>query len=120
MPDFTPGPWVWGDGWEEIKFDPIDPDDEFSGPKYADLELKSKTGTVIMPLYIDHYATEWNGSLNELSDADRALIAAAPDLYNACAEALRAVNDDVAGDQNAAITRAMHTCYAALRKAEGK
>jgi hypothetical protein len=81
-PGFTPGPWKWCEGWSELPY-AIDPDDEFAGPKYADLALMGGD-TQIIPLGVDHYDYIFDACgvhANAISEADRNLIAAAPDLY---------------------------------------
>jgi len=79
---FTPGPWTWGDGWKDWDRRPWDVNQEYSGPKYADIALNAR-GRQIIPLRIDHYDIEWDSAngLGDFKPPDRALIAAAPDMY---------------------------------------
>ena len=87
----TSGPWRWGPDWNKVakaENENLD-EDEFAVPKYADLGLYGKDGETILPIGVDHYQIMYDGYANELSEADRRLIEASPDMYEACKEALR-------------------------------
>lgn len=77
---FTPGPWKWGDAYEQYEREPWGNKD-YDGPKYADMRLVAGN-TEILPIRIDHHEIIWDSAngLGDLSKANRALIAAAPDL----------------------------------------
>ena len=79
----TPGPWSWGDDWrvpDEIGTVYFSDGENPAIKKYMDLALRGPSGTVI-PIRIDHYEVIYDGK--PISKADRALIAAAPDLLAA-------------------------------------
>ena len=79
----TPGPWSWGDDWrvpDEIGTVYFSDGENPAIKKYMDLELRGPNGTVI-PIRIDHYEVIYDGE--PIRKADRALIAAAPDLLDA-------------------------------------
>ena len=82
--EHTPGPWNWGDGWNAIdKGGSMYSSDGEGNPhieKYMDLQLMGGT-THIIPLRIDHYSVGYDG--DPITPADRALIAAAPELLAA-------------------------------------
>lgn len=80
---FTPGPWTWGADWPEISA--ADTPGNYDGIpiKYADLALRGAGKKPIIPVRVDHYDIEWDGYACEFTDADRALIAAAPEMYAA-------------------------------------
>lgn len=124
----TPGPWKWGSGWQELESDPRDFRKEFTGPKYADLSLRGADNKTIIGIGIDHWNIEWD-SKNELADftnADRALIAAAPELLNALkgmqivyAEYV-ALHPDALSKSFEIVTDMVRAMNAAISKAEGK
>lgn len=80
---FTKGPWKWGADWTDEAFG--DPDDEYSGAKYADLRLIGADGSAVIPLQIDHHdvMVDHDGTKEFIKSADRMLICAAPDLFAA-------------------------------------
>jgi len=118
MPDkHTPGPWQWGDGWKELETNPRDPNHEYTGPKYADIGLNGPDKrNPIIPIRVDHYEIEWDSAndLLDLTPANRALIAAAPDLLEAC----KAMVSCEYGTQKA--LEAGRLCRNAIKKAEGR
>lgn len=96
---FTPGPWKWGDGFAEIA-DPSDTYDDTKLPKYADCSLVDPHGRDIIPIRIDHGQPIWDIETDDVrpNAADRALIAAAPFMYEAITRFLAKVSsasDDV-------------------------
>lgn len=82
----TPGPWHWGDGWEEAIDDDgaliigEDAEEETGNEpiKYADLQLFGANNVEVIPIRIDHFGVIFDG--DRIAPADRKLIAAAPDL----------------------------------------
>jgi hypothetical protein len=116
----TPGPWAWGDGFEELETNPRNMNEEYSGPKYADIGLYGLNGETIIGLRIDHHSIEWDSKneLDDLSAADRALIAAAPELLAACKAVLIPLQDK---PMTRAETLALkQVVAAAIAKAEGR
>lgn len=75
--------WRWANGWKEW-VDPEDGGDRQSEEKYLDLGLYDANGRALLPLRIDHYRLHVDSDLSLLSENERALIAAAPDLLQAC------------------------------------
>ena len=120
---FTPGPWTWGDGWKDWDKHPWDVNQEYSGPKYADIALNAR-GRQIIPLRIDHYDIEWDSAngIGDFKPADRALIAAAPELLEAL-KALYACFDDE-GELREEFQDQLSTAFEradwAILKAEGR
>ena len=79
----TPGPWHWGKGFSDIN------------QMYAECQLfGGPVHSVIIPIRIDHHEPVWDIDQEQPgtvfpSAADRALIAAAPALLDACIHALQ-------------------------------
>lgn len=72
----------WGPDWTKAAFG--DPNEEYSGEKYADLALYDPTGKVIIPLGIDHYEVHIDGDgtpEGTISKATRELIVKALNAY---------------------------------------
>lgn len=81
----TRGPWHWGHDWKVWDATPWNTREEYSGPKYADIALYGANGREVIPVRIDHYEVLWDAhnGIGDLLPADRALIAAAPELLRA-------------------------------------
>lgn len=98
-PKWTPGPWKWG-----------------MHETYNLPALYGANGEVVMDFGDDepYYPTAGKPPNHH----DQALIAAAPDLYEACEEALRVL--EVRGTKLAAERMAVRMLTRALRKARGE
>lgn len=74
----SPAPWRWGDGFSNLE------------DKYADCQLYDNNSIPIIETRIDHHTPIWDTdeAISKPSAADRALIAAAPDLLTVCERAL--------------------------------
>ena len=115
---FTPGPWAWDEtNWRKIDAGGTVFSEDGKNAhveKFMDLQLQAGKIPVI-PIRIDHYTVIYDG--NPISPANRALIAAAPDLY-AALEAMA----DKAGNQNwnDNYPEQLAAAFAALDKALGQ
>lgn len=111
---FTPGPWKWNeDDWSLFERNEEDEDVQ----KYLDLRLTGEHGIDIIPIRVDHqeYILDTSVTCAEPKRADRDLIAAAPDLYDAL-EAMILSYEYEASMDNPALLQAK----AALAKARGE
>lgn len=115
----TPGPWKWGTDWDKFQ---IDPETGDPTEKYLDIALRSESlfihgqGAMVIPVRVDHYGVELDYAGDEpFSKADRALLAAAPDLLEALRECLEVICGNNAVDAHNAIAEAR----AALARVEG-
>lgn len=73
----SPGPWSWGDGFEEFEPQPNgEMTDGVGTNKYLDCQLQSKH-EIIIPIRVDHYEPIWDCGefLNAPMMEDRELIA---------------------------------------------
>lgn len=99
-PKFTPAPWRWADDWKIAeKQDQArargGPDrDDLETEKYLDLRLLGPNDEEILPTRIDHRELIVDSALDAfISRPNRALISAAPDMY----EALDGLRKEVLG-----------------------
>lgn len=131
-PKHTPGPWEWGAGWTNPDTFPQESEEwEPGGAKYADMRLLGADGSEIIPLRIDH--REWlfdsRRAAAAIPEADRQLIAAAPDLYEALRQAETAIQSlaiDALGEAGTDDTswplrdELLYRMRAALAKVDGR
>jgi len=94
MGKHTPGPWKWGPDWGEVNGKPDGFDEGYDAgvPKYGDLRLVGRDGSVILPIRLDHYRVIWDQYPIHLSEADAHLIASAPELLADLKEAAELVS----------------------------
>ena len=81
MSDHTPGPWKWDAGAATCA-EQVENMYEYEGEKFLDVGLRGEDGKEVIPLRIDHHSLEYDGDW--ISDADRRLIAAAPEMLALC------------------------------------
>ena len=89
MTEFTPGPWKWSKDWTKV----ANRGEEIT-VKYASLCLFGGDGREIIPLRVDHYNIMYDGYVADFKEADRRLIAAAPDLLSALGMLVKMIEDD--------------------------
>ena len=125
---YTPGPWIWGNGWkvaDKIGTVYYDDGENPQIEKYMDMGLKGADGEIIIPLRIDHYKMIYDGK--PITPIHRNLIASAPELLEACKLMLAAweqllpnLKNGVVQDYELVCTKAPRACRQAIAKAEGK